>query len=151
MTPNTMMEREMRRYEEALNAAQALKPVPCDCHDCGARPGELHKENCDSPHCTICGTQLLQCGHEKGNSVHTGIESQDLKILCESMSLFCKWVVDGEWKPGLPRGHWQECGRDDPDASYDLNRGIEIHISSLRAVRKDALSELKKNDGKKTG
>jgi hypothetical protein len=143
------MEKEMARYEAALNAAQALEAVPHDCHDCGATPGELHKIGCDSPHCTICGTQLLQCGHVKGNSVHTGIESQEVMILCEAMSLFSKWVVDGEWKPGLERGHWQACGRDDPAGSYDLNKGTEIYIHALLAVRRRELAELE-NRKKKT-
>jgi len=136
-------EKRMRDYDKAIKAARALKPVPHKCHDCKAAPGQPHGVNCDSAICTICGTQLLQCGHEKGNSIHTGIETQEIKILCEALSLFTKWVVD-EVRDGLPMGRWERCARDDPEAGYDLNTGIELYVQSLRAARKQALSEMRR-------
>jgi len=126
-------------YKRKLKNAKAKNAVNNKCHDCHVRPGQLHKEGCDSPTCTICGMQLLQCGHWKtGNSVHTGIENQDILVLCEALGLFTKWVVDGEWpdSPGLERGHYERCGRDDPNATYDLNTGHEIRDIALDAVRR---------------
>jgi len=132
MTPteekNTEKEHILEKvYERALKSARDTKPLPVPCHDCGVMPGKLHEEGCDSPTCTICGIQLLQCGHKEGNSIHSGIECQEIRILCEALSLFTKWV-DG-------RG-WVDCARDDKDATYDLNRGIVMYQSGLRAVRK---------------
>ena len=31
------------------------------CHDCGAKPGEFHKPNCDVERCPFCGGQLISC------------------------------------------------------------------------------------------
>lgn len=32
-----------------------------DCHDCGAREGEIHELGCDMESCPFCGGQLLSC------------------------------------------------------------------------------------------
>lgn len=47
-----------------------------NCHDCGARPGEPHKDGCDTEVCSVCGNQRLCCeckGHDKGFARWTGI------------------------------------------------------------------------------
>ena len=31
------------------------------CHDCGARPGEVHLDGCDSERCPKCGGQMMMC------------------------------------------------------------------------------------------
>ena len=31
------------------------------CHDCGARPGEIHQEGCDWEECETCGKQRIGC------------------------------------------------------------------------------------------
>jgi len=36
---------------------------PDECHDCGAKPGELHMKGCDMEECPKCGGQLIGCSH----------------------------------------------------------------------------------------
>ncbi len=51
-----------------------------NCHDCGAKPGECHKDGCDTEVCSVCGRQRLQClseghciNHDKSFARWTGI------------------------------------------------------------------------------
>ncbi len=48
-----------------------------DCHDCGAKPGQQHKNNCDTERCSICAGQRMSCscgpGHDKDFAKWTGI------------------------------------------------------------------------------
>ena len=47
-----------------------------NCHDCEAKPGEVHKDNCDVERCSVCGGQRLQCNcarHDKVFARWTGI------------------------------------------------------------------------------
>lgn len=47
-----------------------------NCHDCGAEPGEVHSENCDTERCSVCGCQRLGCGcegHDRAFSRWTGL------------------------------------------------------------------------------
>ena len=135
-------EKRTQDYELIMRAARAQKAVGHKCHDCGAVPGRPHRNGCDSPICTICGVQLLQCGHGRGNSIHTGIEQQEIKLLCEAMGLYTKWVVDNV-VDGLPMGHWERCPKSDPEAGYDLNSGLVLYVGVLRAVRERAFAEVK--------
>ena len=48
---------------------------PKSCHDCGALPGQVHRDGCDVERCSVCGGQRLMCGcagHDKGFARWTG-------------------------------------------------------------------------------
>lgn len=73
-----------------------VKIEPTTCHDCAARPGQIHSDGCDVERCSVCGGQRLCChckGHDKKFARWTGfwpgsLEAQalgiDLNELCIS-------------------------------------------------------------------
>ena len=66
------------------------------CHDCAAKPGEIHQDNCDVERCSVCGGQRLQCnckGHDKAFARWTGLwpGSAEAKILGIDLNEFQKF------------------------------------------------------------
>lgn len=52
-----------------------MKPLR-NCHDCGAKPGQMHSSGCDVERCSSCGGQKLSCeceDHDPSFSRWTGI------------------------------------------------------------------------------
>jgi hypothetical protein len=47
-----------------------------NCHDCAAKPGQIHQDGCDVERCSVCGFQRLSCsckeGHDKEFAKWTG-------------------------------------------------------------------------------
>ena len=43
------------------------------CPDCGVSPGEVHWNNCDVPHCPVCGIQALQCDEHDEEIIWEGL------------------------------------------------------------------------------
>jgi hypothetical protein len=67
-----------------------------NCHDCGAKPGEVHGRNCDTERCSVCGGQRLMCA---GESECEGHDQQ-----------FARWT--GIW-PGLAETQYLGCSLND--------------------------------------
>lgn len=63
--------------DEAVKKAEGKEMSELyNCHDCGAKPGEVHRDGCDVEQCSVCGGQRLQCdcdGHDKAFARWTGI------------------------------------------------------------------------------
>lgn len=88
-----------------------------DCHDCGAKPGELHAFGCDMEACHVCGMQAISCEHR-------GIWREDYRrvpwdgegVLRRAARRFDLWCVVGAWR------EWVPCAPGTPGARLDLNR-----------------------------
>ena len=71
------------------------------CHDCGAEPGQRHKEGCDVAKCTLCGWQRISCDCKKGKpDIWTGLwagvkECYEQKLICYDTAMnLNKWCFD---------------------------------------------------------
>jgi hypothetical protein len=102
-------------HQHLYQEAQMVSPDRC--HDCGARPGQLHKEGCDVERCPGCGFQRITCG----------CTDDDIRGLPRQA-----WT--GEW-PGwaecrefgwyaklVPGRGWVPCDPDEPGARPNVNR-----------------------------
>jgi hypothetical protein len=82
------------RVRDLLSKIGAL-PESKPCHDCGAQPGEIHKDGCDTERCSVCGGQYFVCGcagHDKGFARWTGFWPGSLEAL--ALGYLCYWEPD---------------------------------------------------------
>jgi hypothetical protein len=90
----------MKMWEKCLQKAQKIKTVTLDgkpykrlrwhydwyeekdlpeiCHDCLAKPGQLHVPGCDLERCPKCGEQLISCKCKKSGAWANFVVPQDL-------------------------------------------------------------------------
>lgn len=97
-----------------------------DCHDCHAKPDELHDPGCDTEQCPVCGGQAITCEHgeellhKKGKLWRerlpwSGIWSMTMEAV--EYGFFVRW--EGPRVPG--QGTWVKCREDHPDAMPSRN------------------------------
>lgn len=89
-----------------------------DCHDCGAKPGELHDPGCDEEQCPKCGFQMVSCGHFKDWPA----EAERLPWLGHSKlgaeAVEYGWFI---WWDERNR-KWVPCGPEHPEARPNRSR-----------------------------
>jgi len=89
------------------------------CHDCNAKPGELHELGCDMETCPKCGGQLISCSCNN----KLGLSNKNrISWLGEATGVAeCReW---GWYARRNPNGvGYIECSSDHPEATEDLNR-----------------------------
>ena len=102
------------------------------CHDCGAKPGELHEYGCDVEHCPTCGHQLISCDHRfKESSRMPWTGEWPGKAECRAFGWYSKWTTHG----------WERCSKSDPDAHEDLDRLYEGEAQRDRNEQRFVLSQ----------
>ncbi len=121
----------MSTNTKAFKVGDNLITLPVrDCHDCRAKPGELHMNGCDTEVCAACGGQAISCGcPEEEYEKYERLPWEGIwpgTLACMEYDLWCYWGPD-HGKSG-----WVECDKDHPGARSDLNRcmllpfGIQI-------------------------
>jgi hypothetical protein len=93
-----------------------------DCPDCGAKPGQVHNDNCDVERCSVCGGQKLMddCeGHDKAFARWTGLWPGVAEAAY--LGLYSKMTKHG----------WMPCPGDDPQASADLNKFYDLDLHKI--------------------
>ncbi|MFO0906836.1 MAG: hypothetical protein U0794_00490 [Isosphaeraceae bacterium] len=117
------------------------------CSSCGALPGSFHSQGCSVERCPRCGGQSISC-----NCVYEfcGLDPDKLETDYPEIfeggptdEMYARWDLEwaerrlpwtGEW-PGVAECRefgwyarlfqgkgWVRCGKDDPEATEDLNR-----------------------------
>jgi hypothetical protein len=107
-----------REVLEKLNKHLEREPSkPDHCPDCGAAPGELHKNTCDQTICPACGSLYFTCGCPdeaiKGLPQVPWRGEPPAITACKEYNLYIR-DIPGKWN--VP------CSGDDEGAREDLDR-----------------------------
>lgn len=77
-----------------------------NCHDCGAKPGDMHEYGCDMERCARCGGQSISCPcvYEVNGIAYLTLEETHPDIFCDGPTdeMHERW--DREW--GARRIPW---------------------------------------------
>lgn len=98
-----------------------------NCHDCGAKPGQVHDSGCDVERCSVCGGKWIGCGckgHDRYFARWTGIWPGYAE--CMALGLWVKWV-DGSG--------WVKCSGEDPNRTPDLNDFVARGLGEIFFVK----------------
>lgn len=99
-----------------------------NCHDCEAKPGDLHVPGCDVERCPLCGFQLISCEHGED------VLRKTSRWFNERMPWSGIWPGTEEaveygfyvrWAGPMPGGTWVKCDKDHPGAKPSLNDVME--------------------------
>ena len=101
------------------------------CHDCSARPGQMHILGCDVERCPDCGHQMISCGCDYERPEWRDDSNGPLS----HGGKYPRIVWTGEWPGYAECQEWNwyakrnpdgagyiPCSQDDPGARLDLNR-----------------------------
>jgi hypothetical protein len=84
--------------------------------DCGARPGEFHRPDCDVEQCPYCGGQLISCDCGRRRHLEGCLPWQGAwPGVAEPREL-------GWFARVAPGRGWVPCGPEEPRAAEGLNR-----------------------------
>lgn len=114
-----------------------------DCHDCNAKPGELHDPGCDTEQCPACGGQAISCGHGKAVLYEGGNLWSERLPWTGVWSMVSEAVEYGffvRWVGPMPGGTWVKCEKGHPDAMPSRNDVVEHCVwdrEKKRFVRSD--------------
>ncbi len=84
------------------------------CPDCGALPGENHRDGCDVESCPSCGHQLISCS--------CADESPDGRFPWSGTWPGVEECLEYGWYARLGPDGWVPCTPHEPGAEPDLNR-----------------------------
>ena len=107
-----------------------------NCHDCGARIGDIHTDGCDVERCPRCDGQLISCGcaddgwwpPDDERERWSGVMYEKEQRIAVEDGHYTKWVQDLIG----PHGTWESCTKDDPEGEPDLNYGASVLRGSAR-------------------
>jgi len=100
-----------------------------NCHDCGVKPGQIHKDGCDVERCSVCGGQRLgdECkGHDKAFARWTGIWPGEAEAVFLGVDLNEPTLKDFFVKPDdEPHSTEEEIDKME-DAEFEISQDLKM-------------------------
>lgn len=91
-----------------------------DCHDCRAKPGELHDPGCDTEQCPECGRQAISCEHGKDVLYEDG-ELWEKRLPWTGVMSMIEEAVEYDLFVRWQGGRWVKCEKDNREAMPSRN------------------------------